>query len=246
MDSSRDLLELVAINNYLVNFNCQDYHVHLFQELNSTNSYILEHIGYLKDNDIVITEIQTLGRGRFDNKWFSEPSVGLTFSVLKFFDKNINLDTLPLILSIAIKRLLNEFHVPNKIKWPNDILHPDGSKIAGILLESGFKNNKRFVVVGVGINDNFNVERNLFFASLLKHVDELIKEFSLNGFESSKSEWLEACIHYNKSIGLYQNGNLLASGVNIGLSEYGAILIKLDNGDTKDFISGSIRFEIFS
>lgn len=243
MLSNTNKLNLKHIDDYLAKLKIS-HQILLFQELDSTNSHILEHIAKFKDNDVVITEMQTLGRGRFSNKWFSEPFIGLTFSLLKFFDKNIKLDTLPLVISIAVKRLLNEFNIPAKIKWPNDILHPDGSKIAGILLEGGLINNQYYVVIGIGINDNFKIERNLFLVNLLKHIDETIEIFINNNFDIFKEEWLDSCIHYNKSVGIYQNGNLVESGVNIGLSESGAILIKTNNSAVKEFTSASIRFEI--
>lgn len=243
MQNQQSKLQLEIINAYLTRFNSTS-RIYLFQELNSTNSHILEHIDNFKDNDIVITEMQTLGRGRFSNKWFSEPFIGLTFSILKFFDKNTNLANLPLLVSIAIIRLLTEFKIPAKIKWPNDVLHTDGTKLAGVLLEGGQKNNLQYVVIGIGINDNFNIERNLFLTTLLKHLDNLIIQYTTNGFNKFKSEWLNHCIHYNKTIGIYQNGNLVESGFNIGLSESGAILIKTNNGTVKEFTSASIRFEI--
>lgn len=240
--NDHDLLTLGEINSYLSND--FTYNINIFPEISSTNTYILDNVNTLLDNTIIATEMQTAGRGRFANTWHSDKAVGLTFSLLKFFNININIETLPLVIAVAIKRLLQQYQIAAKIKWPNDICAIDGSKIAGILLEGGILNNQRYVIIGIGINDNFNIKRSLFLASLLKHLHHVINEFLCNGFTSLCNEWLDNCIHYNKSIGVYQNGNLVASGLNIGVSSSGAILVKTLENKILEYASASIRFEI--
>lgn len=238
-----DLLIVDKINSYLNEFNCNNYNVEIFSELDSTNTYILKNLNILKNNTVIAAEMQTAGRGRFANKWLSQKSVGLTFSVLRFFDINLNVETLPLVIAIAINRLLTQYDIPNKIKWPNDICDIYGNKVAGILLESGILTNSRYIVIGIGVNDSFKIERSLFLTCLLKHIDDLINEFIVSGFTLLSHEWLENCIHYNKTIGVYQNAKFVVSGINTGLSPSGAILVKTADNITLAYSSASLRFE---
>lgn len=244
LDLKDDLLAVNEINSHLEEFNCANYNIIIFPELDSTNTYILNNLNALENNTIIVAELQTAGRGRFANKWNSQKSLGLTLSLLRLFDINLNIETLPLVVATAINRLLKQYHIPNKIKWPNDICDLSGNKIAGILLESGISKNSRYVVLGIGINDSFKVERNLFLASLIKQLDVAINEFLIAGFTLLSNEWLENCIHYNKTVGIYQSGKLVASGINIGLSESGAVLVKTSQNEVLAYISASLRFEV--
>ena len=270
-----DLLAIDEINSYLKSCVNDAYHFILFPTLDSTNTYILDNINTLNNNTVVAAEMQTSGRGQFANKWVSENAFGLTISVLKFFPLEFNTSLLSLVIAIAVHRLLTEYNIEAKIKWPNDICDVNGNKIAGILLESGILNSRdfkvmdlghcqdnkgnvnygsehcqpifksqRFIVIGIGINNHYGVKRSMFLACLIKHLDRAINDFIHNGFAILEKEWLVNCIHYNKTIGVYQNGKLVASGTNVGLSDTGGILVKTADGDILEYRSASLRFEI--
>ena len=54
-------------------------------EIDSTNSEALRHIGELDNLSVIAARNQTAGRGQRGNKWVVEPGANLTFSiVLKF------------------------------------------------------------------------------------------------------------------------------------------------------------------
>lgn len=244
-ESSRvDWLDEEKIHEKLIAVNLNQYVIKVLKEVDSTNTYIMNNVSILENNTVVAAEFQTRGRGRFDKKWESKMAVGLTVSILLFFAPDYNFELLPLISAVAVNRLLKQFRVKSLIKWPNDICAPNGSKIAGILLESGMLKNKRFVVIGFGINDNYAVNRNLFLSSLLIHLHHALHEYNIFGFALLYREWLDNCIHYNKSVGVYQAGELIDSGINVGLSENGAILIKAQNNKISEYVNASIRFEI--
>jgi BirA family transcriptional regulator, biotin operon repressor / biotin---[acetyl-CoA-carboxylase] ligase len=239
-----DLLVLGKVNSYLKKLNCNNYHVTIFPELDSTNTYILNNVNILKNQSVIVAEMQTHGRGRFANKWHSQNARGLTVSLLKFFTLDLNLETLPLVVAIAIVRLFKHYNVQTKIKWPNDICDINAAKIAGILLESGILSNQRYVVIGIGINDNLKIERSLFLASLIKELDMVINEFLITGFSLLLEEWLANCIHHGKMIGIYQNGQLVANGVNIGVNRNGSIMLQTADTAILEYSTASIRFEI--
>lgn len=218
--------------------------IQIFDELPSTNTYILDNLDLLSDNTVIIAELQTNGRGRRENSWISQKSIGLTLSLLKVFPLNINISSLPLVIALAIIRTLNDFALQAKIKWPNDILKLDASKIAGVLIENRVNLKHNRVVIGIGINDTFGVERYQFCAQLLEHLDNIIEVFINKGFLYLKEEWQSHCIHYNKMVGIYQENKFIQSGINIGVNNMGELLVKNTAGNVHNYNNASLRFEI--
>lgn len=95
---------------------------------------------------LVIAELQHAGRGRRGGKWESPPGAGLTFSVLL---RPPSPGPYQLALSLAVQGAAGV----GRVKWPNDILAPDGGKLAGILLEGAWRgDNLRYLLAGVGVN----------------------------------------------------------------------------------------------
>ena len=206
-----------------------NYTVKIIDEINSTNTYILNNIGSLDNKTVVSAELQISGRGRNNKIWLSKIATDLTVSFLYLFPLEFNYELLPLVVGVSLNRLLKQYRIPNLIKWPNDIYSKDTGKIAGILLESGIRDNKRFVVVGIGLDNILDLERALLLSSLIYHMEHVIAEYSVFGFAMFRQEWLDNCLHYNKKISLYKNGNLLDSGVNIDLTSTGDLVIKSKN-----------------
>lgn len=131
-----------------------------YNELNSTNSYALEHFEELNMGDIIVAEIQTHGRGRFDRVWegSSPENIYMTFVIKPVTVKDFPFINLTQYLSVIINKIFNkDYNIKSNIKWPNDILF-NGKKLLGILAESKMIDNQlKGVVLGVGINVNFDV-----------------------------------------------------------------------------------------
>lgn len=149
-------------------------HVEIHEELGSTSDRAgeLARAAQIQLPALVVAEVQTAGRGRGRNIWWSS-SGSLTFSVL--FDPiatGITTSMWPkLSLSAAvavcdaIMSELSRAHGPGMlecspptrvgIKWPNDVIL-DGAKIAGILIESlnAPPPAKSRAILGIGINVN--------------------------------------------------------------------------------------------
>ena len=124
-----------------------------FDTLQSTNSYLKDHISEHINHDVVFTFNQTNGHGRTNRTWSSNKD-SLTFSIL-FKDEFLyeNYQSLSLISAVAVFKVLQK-RVPNlKIKWPNDLIIND-KKICGILLESRISSHMEGLILGIGININ--------------------------------------------------------------------------------------------
>ena len=205
------------------------YTIKVLPETVSTNTYMLNNISNLVDKTAVITEFQSHGRGRGDKRWVSKIATDITVSLLYFFEPDFNYELLPLIVAISINRLLKQYRLQNYIKWPNDIHLKDKSKIAGILLESGIRDQKRFVVMGIGLDNPMHFDRSELLCNLINHMDHVVKEFRAFGFAMFRREWLDNCLHYNQKVDLYQNGKLIDSGINVDLTEDGQLVIMSKN-----------------
>lgn len=99
----------------------------------------------------VATDHQTAGRGRHGRVWQMPPGAGLAVSVLvraALPPRNV-----PLVGFAAAVATADACGAPFVLKWPNDVLAPDGKKVAGILAEAEWdKDRPAFVVVGIGVN----------------------------------------------------------------------------------------------
>lgn len=108
------------------------------------------------EGTVVTSDFQMKGRGRFDRKWSSPRNKGLLFSlILRPQMKPLQVPILTHLAAQSISEMLSaRFHLPAKLKKPNDVLI-NGKKICGILTESSTLRQKlEYVVVGVGLNVN--------------------------------------------------------------------------------------------
>lgn len=120
-----------------------------FDEINSTQIYAKERAKTGVCNEIYIAKNQTSGIGRNGHTWVSCEG-GLYFS---FITDSYN-DVYTLTVGVALHNALKELYgIKTLIKWPNDILL-NNRKIAGIICEKV----KNFIIVGIGVNTNFNEE----------------------------------------------------------------------------------------
>ena len=110
----------------------------------------------LPEGFVLYTDFQTTGKGQIGNSWESAEGKNLLFS-MALFPLQIEPSEqflISQIVSLAIKKTLDEFTNDISIKWPNDI-YWNNKKIAGILIENSLQGRKiNFSVIGIGINVN--------------------------------------------------------------------------------------------
>ncbi|HEY5592856.1 MAG TPA: biotin--[acetyl-CoA-carboxylase] ligase, partial [Paludibacter sp.] len=127
----------------------------------STNALLWEQIreNNLPEGFVVFTDFQTAGKGQMGNAWESESGKNLLLSLVLYPEK-VKPDEQFLIsqlVSVAIKKTLDEYTDNITVKWPNDIYWND-KKIAGILIENSLQGNSiKIVVIGIGLNVNQKV-----------------------------------------------------------------------------------------
>ncbi len=112
---------------------------------------------------MAVAEFQTAGRGRLGRRWEAPPGSNLLVSVLlrpalRPEQQHLAAAALALAAADASEGVAG---VPLAVKWPNDLLGPDGRKVAGVLAEADVGGGPvtvgppPAVVVGIGINVNW-------------------------------------------------------------------------------------------
>jgi len=129
------------------------FKVFRFKKVKSTNNTAIRIIRNSKlENGMIISELQSDGRGQYGRRWISEK--GNLFVSLFYIQNNLylTLKQLTKINSFLVKKLLAKYYKKKiDFKKPNDLLIKK-KKICGILQETIDKLDKKYLIVGIGIN----------------------------------------------------------------------------------------------
>lgn len=268
---SKELLNDLTCNDYLtleelkplLNTKFIGNSIYYFDTIDSTNTYA-KSIGTKSNNGaLVISEEQTVGRGRLGRSFMSPKHKGIWMSII--LKPNINpkdAAKLTQVAAASVASAINELGIDTKVKWPNDILLND-KKLCGILTElSVSASNINYVIVGIGLNvnlakDDFNEDikdnatslmiesgelwdRKRLLASILNHFEALYIKFTENNdFKAS----LDICIENSALIGqeiLVINRDSIVKATALGIDEEGKLIVQYDNGTYEHLISGEV------
>jgi BirA family biotin operon repressor/biotin-[acetyl-CoA-carboxylase] ligase len=209
---------------------------------------------------VIIAEEQTGGIGRMGRAWVS-PSGGIWITIV--LKPGIPIDHVFMVTmagSVAVARAIRkEFDLGALIKWPNDIFIGD-KKVAGLLLElSAEADTIHYCLLGIGID--VNVPLNQFSPTLQKEITSIstevghevdratflariLKEFE-NRYLLIESGEYEAIIREWKSLSCTLEHRVLITtiknsfeGEAIDIDEFGALIIRKDNGKIERVIAG--------
>ena len=121
----------------------------------STNQTLMARANDLPHGAGLAARRQTAGRGRLGRSWVPAPG-NLYLSVLL---KQVPAAALPwftLGAGVVLVQVLDDIGVePGTfgLKWPNDVLDPQGRKLAGVLCEASWLDGRpEHLVVGLGVN----------------------------------------------------------------------------------------------
>ena len=160
-----------------------------YKKVSSTNDIAMQKIRQGYKSGIIISDKQTRGRGQHGKKWVSNKG-NLFCSIFFIINKKIQISKLVISNLKIIKKILSKYIKSKiKIKKPNDIT-VNKKKICGILNETLFYNDLKFLVIGIGINivsspnlkdyptTNLNEETNRK-VSKTKLLNKIIKAFDI-------------------------------------------------------------------
>ena len=239
------------------------YHLLSFERLDSTNEEAcrLAQKGG-REFTVVWAREQTAGRGRRGHDWVS-PLGNLYLSlILRPTSPLAEAVQLSFVAAVALGMALDTL-VPEGVavsyKWPNDVLL-EGRKAAGILLESGFHQDRvEWLVLGLGVNLVSHPEGVSHPATSLKAVGAEavaaahVLECFCSTFENCYTRWLrdgfpplrEAWLLRACGLGdpievVLEDG--CVSGKFLDLDASGALVLVLENGEMRTITAGDIFF----
>jgi BirA family transcriptional regulator, biotin operon repressor / biotin---[acetyl-CoA-carboxylase] ligase len=238
-----------------------------FPRIESTNTKARELAEQgAAEGTLVVAEYQTRGKGRMSRPWESPAGQNLLFSLILRPtlppQETFNLIRL---VSVALCRAIAlESHLDVKIKWPND-LYCQGKKMAGILAEFAAEAERlNYVIIGVGLNVNWSpadlpeeaqpatsilketgarASRSDILVALLSEVEQLYRQAQREGYHFLKRAWDHYSLMKNRPVKV-TNGQETWSGIAQGIDPQGALLVLLDSGEKKRFLTGDVHLRI--
>lgn len=231
--------------------------IHHFATLGSTNDY-LKTLADAQEFTCVTADEQTAGRGRYTRAWHSAPGEGLYLSVL-LRPKAAKVSLLSLAAASAVAETLQAHGGSDiDIKWPNDVLLGE-RKVCGILLEAVGNETSLRVIVGIGVNLNHTsfpselsetatslrlmtgneVEVASFRDTLLQRVLHWYQAWQQDA-QSIVQRWQElSSFAYGQEVQVMLASGQL-SGVTSGLTDDGALRLRLPTGEEQIILAGDV------
>ena len=259
-DVKQNRLKEEKILNFLKNDEDISWELSIFEEIGSTNDYLLENSKKNKIS-ICLTESQTKGRGRNSKEWQSPKYENIYMSIsfstnqdLKFFS------SFSLVTALSVQKALTKHKFDTKIKWPNDI-YINSKKVGGILIETLNKDKNNIVVVGIGLNvfmksnskidrewtslilenESMSIDRNKIISDIANELLIDKKTFEEKGFGAFRKNFNELNILKNKKVSLSnsQYDDVVALDVN----EDGSLNLKT-KGEISKIFSGEVSIRL--
>jgi BirA family transcriptional regulator, biotin operon repressor / biotin---[acetyl-CoA-carboxylase] ligase len=232
-----------------------------FEELPSTNDYALAVANDLVDGDLpclVIADLQTAGRGRGANRWWSNPGA-LTFSLIiqpgRWGVPASMWPRLSVAIGGTVTEALSQF-VPGgsvQLKWPNDV-YLSGRKVCGILVETAPANSDRLVIgVGVNVGNSFtnapadvaakatslvdatqkSVRREDVLIAILRQLDADLMRLALLDGELLQ-RWRRSCFLTGRLISI-SDSETRVFGACLGIEDDASLLIQTEAGPQRRY-----------
>ena len=248
------------ILNFLKNDEDISWELSIFEEIGSTNDYLLENSKKNKIS-ICLTESQTKGRGRNSKKWQSPKYENIYMSIsfstnqdLKFFS------SFSLVTALSVYKALTNHKFDTKIKWPNDI-YINSKKVGGILIETISKDKNNIVVVGIGLNvfmksnskidrewtslilenESMSIDRNKIISDIANELLIDKKTFEERGFGVFSNEFNDLNILKNKKV--FLSNSQYDDVVALDVNEDGSLNVKTKS-EIKKIFSGEVSIRL--
>jgi len=215
------------------------------------------------EGTLVIAGRQTAGRGRLGRAWFSEPGVGLYFSIiLRPPVPAAQSAVLTLALGLGVARGIGEACGRQcDIRWPNDVLLNE-KKCAGILVEmSGGGESVHYAIAGVGINVNhtslppdlsgvatsLRIETGCEYmldtvlAAVLRNAERYYGMFLERGAPAVTDAFARASSYVHGKRVVIESGASRIRGTTVGLDPSGVLRLQMEDGRIEPILAGSVR-----
>ncbi len=211
----------------------------------------------------IFADEQSMGRGRFDRTWDSEPGKDILVSLI-LSPRTTIAGRLPIMASLAVAITVDHFSLDvSSIKWPNDVL-VHGKKISGVIAESITTDRSFIGIIGIGLNVNRRTDSERsrgYLATSIRTVSESSQDLdrktvamvllanlnevydALDRGESIMPEWREKLVGLGSPVEVSmpseENVEVIA-GVAAAVDEFGRLLIREPDGTLRAVAAGEV------
>lgn len=217
---------------------------------------------------LIVTDMQTAGRGRRGRSWSSPAGINIYFTLLlrpQFHPSKASMLTLVMAHAVATAieeetKNTGETGLTVGIKWPNDIVI-QGKKVCGILTEMSVEQDDiRHVVIGVGINvrrQDFapelveravcldevcgrKVNRCRLLAAVMKAFERDYEAFEAAGsLMPLRASYDERLVNRDREVCVLDPAREYR-GVAKGITDMGELLVELSDGTVQKVFAGEV------
>lgn len=207
--------------------------------------------GSWRTGTVIVTDYQEAGRGRQDRAWLAPPGSSLLLSLIIEPTAPVPPGETVMIAALAVGDAIEkETGLQTQLKWPNDVLI-DGRKVCGILAEQSDQGAVKRLIVGFGINVNFDpsevaglpgsatslrkelgssVNREGLLAGLFKSLDMWYRYLRRDP-DGVFSAWTARLATIGKPVAVTDVSDTW-HGFATGVQRDGALLVRDDKGET--------------
>ncbi len=238
-------------------------HICYFKELDSTNARAKQEADNgAAEGTLVVTDMQTAGRGRRGRSWNSPAGVNLYFTlILKPVYQPDKAAMVTLVMALAVAEGISlTCGMEAEIKWPNDVV-VNGKKVCGILTEMNVEHGQiQCVAVGVGVNVGLQefppeiadkaasleaecgkpVSRAALAANILKafekYYESFLQELSLSCIRDKYNRRL---VNRDREVRVLDPQGEF-QGIARGINEFGELLVERDDGSVTIVFAGEV------
>ena len=232
------------------------------KQTHSTNALLWELFRekQLPEGFVVQTDFQTAGKGQIGNSWESAYGKNLLFSMV-LYPQQIPVDEMFIIsqlISLAIKKTLDDYTNDITIKWPNDIYWKD-KKLGGILIENSLQGRKiKSVVIGIGLNINqkeflsdapnpvsllqITGKRQNRKAILNSICEEILGIYSNLDLQKIRSQYVKS-LYRNSGFHLFHTENDTFKAKISSIHPDGQLELETESGESRGFYFKEVQFQ---
>lgn len=234
-----------------------------FKKLDSTNIRAkLEAESGAAEGTLVMTDMQTAGRGRRGRSWSSPAGVNVYFTlILKPDLEPDRAAMITLVMALAVARGISRTSgLEAGIKWPNDVV-VNGRKVCGILTEMNVEHGRiQYVVAGVGINVGMQefppeiastaacleaecgrpVSRTVLVADIMKFFERYYEVFRRDGNLSGiRKEYVGLLVNRDREVRVLDPKGEFR-GIARGINESGELLVEREDRSITAVYAGEV------
>lgn len=234
----------------------------IYQTVDSTNKEAARLLatGENLHGTVLMSLIQTDGRGQYGRNWYSAPGLHLAMSII-LQPKDMTTQELPLLsmkISLAVVRCLQniEGSVRPRIKWPNDI-YADDKKLAGILVENSLSSTKvQHCIIGIGMNVNevyfpeyipnavslhMLSDKNYSLDQIATKIQEEVMNIIDEPIENWKPEYNRFIYGLGRQFLFEKNGEVISATVE-GVGYDGKLLLQKKDGQRLSYFAHELKW----